>query len=951
MKQANIHVTTGPLRAMTLRKMLTEPAIYLCAAIAFGALALGAIELTRGDGRIAMVWVPNAVAVAALLRRRNMRTLPLILAIWSGNVCANLIAGDALVTALALSSSNSIEILVAVTLVRRFVGKRPNMLEIKPLLGFVMLAGFVAPAISASFAVTALGDSGQFAASDWLKWMVTDGLGMILFAPSLMIFFDSIRDARKPTKREAAEWMILTAAGISITMAVFLHTDYPLLFLIYPVVLAHAFFLGGLGAAFSIFNIGIIAIGSTLNGAGPIHMADGSVEEGLVVLQVFLASAVIIGLPVAAMLNRQKRMLVDIEERKSQLALLADNMSDGVMRYNLAGICTYASASTADVLGQPIEVFVGKPAAADVHPDTREEIIAVQMRLTAGETDRERLTYRRVIDDDDARPVFIEADCVLVRDSESGAPETIIVSCRDISERVRLEESLKRARRHAENAAIAKSQFLANMSHEIRTPMNGVLGFAEILLQSELSEEQHRHTELIQESGKSMMRLLNDILDISKIEAGQITVSQERVVLADMLTNCRELLSANAAQKNIQLDERRAEELPECIMTDGLRVRQMILNLLGNAVKFTNSGRVVLDASVDQGMIVIAIEDSGIGIAPDHLESIFQPFEQADNTISRRFGGTGLGLSISRRLAELLGGTLTATSELEKGSRFELRIPLAVAESPAALAPTEIAVRDSSVPDISALVGGSRVLLAEDHEINSILIRAMLEKCGLNVCVAEDGALAVAAVMEAKAIGQPFQLVLMDIQMPECDGYTAARTIRELEMDADELPIVALTANAFAEDRIAARDAGMQGHLAKPLQFQALVEMLQQWLPTVPAAHPSVGESTQVPSIPVTSIPAPSPHTPAPASKSLDVKWRIRRREALDAVTAAIRENRLDGDAGAQLARTVHKLAGTAGMFGENRLGEKAGALERALKSGKPTQLREKFAQELLDAA
>ncbi len=905
----------------------------LLAALVFGALALMAIEMTRGDGRIAMVWVPNAFAVAALLRWQIARKWALYLALWNGNLCANLLAGDTIVTALALSSANALEIFLATSLVARLVGPRPDMHEIRDLLWFVLLAGVIAPAASASFAITALGNIGEPLATGWLKWMVTDALGMILFAPSLLIFIDSIRDARWPSRRTILNWVMLTMIGTAVTLAVFLQTDYPLLFLIYPVVLCHAFRLGSLGTAFSIFNIGLIAIVSTLLGVGPINLANGSVEEGLVVLQAFLASAFVVGLPIAAILNRHHATLRELADRQAQLSLLADNMSDAVMRYDLSGICTYASASTEDVLGQPVGVFVGKQAAVDVHPDARDEITAVQDRLVSGQSDKERLTYRRVIDDKKGRPVFIEADCVLVRDDETGKPETIIVSCRDVSQRVRLEKKLVRARRHAENAAIAKSQFLANMSHEIRTPMNGVLGFVELLLQTGLPEGQRRHAELIQESGNSMMRLLNDILDISKIEAGQIAVSNEAIELDDVLGHCVTLHSANAAQKGIKLVHRCRENLPKNIVTDSLRLRQIILNLLGNAVKFTRSGQIALDAGVIGDNVVIAVEDSGIGIEQDRLEAIFQPFEQADNATSRQFGGTGLGLSISRHLAELLGGTLTAVSKPGKGSRFELRIPL--------ILPDEDAMSDAlntvSV-DPTKLIAGSRILLAEDHDINRILVTTMLERCGLDVVVAQDGRQAVAEIMSAHGKGEPFQLVLMDVQMPECDGYSATRTIRDLGLDAHELPIVALTANAFEDDRIAARDAGMQGHLAKPLRFDALVETLQKWLPTVsgtpaePDAHAPLTEGQS-------------------GTPSLQAKWQARRSDALDAVANALRANLLEGEPAEILARTVHKLAGTAGMFGEDQLGERASQFECALKADTTVTERQQLAQKLLDAA
>ncbi|MXO89293.1 MASE1 domain-containing protein [Pontixanthobacter aquaemixtae] len=921
----------GSEKATQLMAIVRIAALYLAAGCMFGAIAHLAIDLTRGDGRIAMVWIPNAIAVAALLRWDAPREHLLFAALWMGNVAANLVAGDTFATASTLAASNLVEIGLALFLTRRFVGPRPDMRKVSDLILFVCFAGFCAPAASATIAMTALQSASQDILADWLKWVLTDGLGMILIAPTLLTFIDAARSPRAPTRRECIEWLLLTAIGTTIVAAIFIQTEYPLLFLVMPVVLSHAFRLGTLGTAFSIIKIGTIATLCTWLDRGPIRLFDHSEAVQFVVLQSFLASVFLVGLPVAALLNRQKDLITEMEDRGMQLGLLADNMSDAVMRYDLAGVCTYASASVVDVLGQPREHFVGKGAADDVHPDAKDEIATVKSRLVTGQTERERFTYRRVLDDSDGRPVFIEADCVLVRCERSGEPETIIVSCRDVSERVRLEKNLVRARRHAENAAIAKSQFLANMSHEIRTPMNGVLGFVELLLQSDLPEEQRKHAQLVQESGNSMMRLLNDILDLSKIEAGQIAVTEERVDLRDLVASCLRLHSANAAKKRIKLEEAVGDDLPEFILSDSLRLRQIILNLLGNAVKFTAQGTVTLRAYVDQHHLVIAIQDSGVGIEPTRLEAIFQPFEQADNATSRRFGGTGLGLTISRHMADLLGGRLSASSEPGKGSLFELRIPLVIPEG------SEPIKAESRAPAAHhELIAGARILVAEDNDINRVLVSAMLERCGQTVDLVKNGEQAVAAVMEAKAKGAPFDLVLMDVQMPECDGYTATETIRSLGISANELPIVALTANAFEDDIQAALNAGMQAHLAKPLQMEALAGMLQHWLPTIG---------------PRAVLPCASETIGSPVSPSLQERWISRREEAIDAVGRALREGALEGQSAEELARIVHKLAGTAGSFGEDTLGERAKSLELALRSAGNLDARIQAAEALLDAA
>ncbi|WP_209346799.1 MASE1 domain-containing protein [Pontixanthobacter sp. CEM42] len=901
--------------------------------LTYAALAYGGVTLTKGEGRFAAVWLPNALAVAALLRLRPPYEPVFIGALFAGSLLGNYLAGATNIPAIGFSLANCAEIYLILWMLRKTGGGRLDMENMRDLMRFVAVAAGIAPLLSSTIASVTLLLMGVDTLRPMLDWYLADAMGMMIIAPTTLILIDYLRGDLTPVPRHRLEWIGLTFGGFLVTVGVFWQSQFPLLFMIAPVLVIQAFRLGSLGTALAFVQITVTATWFTAMGSGPVTLHTGSLDAQLLVLEAFLATGFAIGLPVAAAVAQEKKTYQQLELREEQLAILADNMSDAVMRYNLSGVCTYASASVREVLGQGPAAFLGKGATIDVHPEAQDDIAAVQTRLVSGLSDKERLTYRRVLNDPTGAPVYIEADCVLVRDGQTGAPDTIIVSCRDVSERVQLEKKLVRARRHAENAAVAKSQFLANMSHEIRTPMNGVLGFVELLLQSDLPDEQRRHAELVQESGNSMMRLLNDILDISKIEAGQVAVTEEQVELQPLMSNCLTLHSANAEQKRIKMIEEIDPDVPPALISDNLRLRQIVLNLLGNAVKFTREGTIKLSAKVQGDMVLIRVADSGIGIEQDRLEAIFNPFEQADNATSRKFGGTGLGLSISRRLAELLGGALTAQSKPGVGSCFTLSIPLILPDNPE----TNPAAAER-VADPSNLIAGARILLAEDHDINRILVTTMLERCGQAVEIAGDGQQAVAAVMAAKAGGTPFDLVLMDVQMPECDGYTATGTLRSLGIDAEELPIIALTANAFEDDVRAAKNAGMQGHLSKPLQFSELVGKLQEWLPTTgPAKAVQKPTATQTPS--------------EATSPSLEERWQQRRAEAVDAVSKALRENALEGETAEQLARTVHKLAGTAGMFGEDGLGKKAGALERGLKSAVPMEERKRLAQDLLEAA
>lgn len=419
-----------------------------------------------------------------------------------------------------------------------------------------------------------------------------------------------------------------------------------------------------------------------------------------------------------------------------------------------------------------------------------------------------------------------------------------------------LRDSVKNARalaRSAESANRAKSEFLANMSHEIRTPMTAILGFNEQIATTAQSTEVAAATSTIQRNGEHLLKLLNDILDLSRIESGKLELEQLPILMPEFLQDIEQTMRVRAEENNLDWRVSWHPSLPLVIKSDTTRIRQIMINLVGNAIKFTESGSVSLHVSVNalepnalepkNCELCFQVVDTGIGISDAQRMNLFQPFEQADSSMSRRFGGSGLGLAISNRLCDLLGGTITCTSQLGVGSTFELRLRVATVDSLSHAAATAASSANSTanhrtgkaaahtpsdkLPPSPTALAGDRILLVEDGPDNRRLICFILKKSGALVSTAENGKVGMEMALQASSQGQPFDVILMDMQMPMMDGYTATANLRKQQY---RHPIIALTAHAMADDRAKCLQAGCDDYLSKPINRSHLISLISRYL-------------------------------------------------------------------------------------------------------------------------
>jgi PAS domain S-box-containing protein len=841
---------------------------------------------------ISVVWPPSGFALAILLRFGMRALVPL----WLGAVVAILIEGSApSLAAVLLSGLAIVEPLISILLLR-LVGFDGALRRLRDIAALVIVGAPISTLLNALAGIYVLS---AFGVTTWgaywsnvLAWWGGDAGGIITVAPAILILTDRARqDITIQNWIEAGLLTLLAFAALQLPVVwPSARSGGAAAFMVFPIVAWIALRAPRRVSILVVLCISTVAL-VTANLSGERFLGAHDLLSELIGLHSFIACLTLTCLLLAALNLDKAQIEARLREREQFLSLAIQGSNDGIWDWRPNEHRLWLSPRWKEQLGYAEDELPDSLStwSALVHRDDRDRVAQRFADFLEDRADSFEMVqrFRHKLGHD----VHILTRGIKMKDDEGRVVRVVGVHT-DVTELLSAQEELRHQaaslaglardledqRRTADAANTAKSQFLATMSHEIRTPMNGIIGMLSLMLDSPLNPNQKRWASTALDSAETLLTIINDILDLSKLDAGKTEVDLLDFDVAGLIEGVAALLKVRATAKGIVLRTEIAPNVPKWLKSDPTRLRQILFNLVGNAVKFTPRGEVVIHASAgavrdESCELRIDVTDTGIGIDRDKMANLFEPFRQGDTGMARRFGGTGLGLAIVRRLVRLLGGSVTVESTASVGSTFTVVLPCTIPASPL---DRPAAIRRDPA---ARMQRRASILIAEDNDINRELVTQMLTRLGHDATTAANG-------REALAVAQTrvFDLILMDIQMPEMDGVSAAAAIRALPGAYGSTPIVAVTANAMVGDRERYLAAGFDDYLAKPLHLDELQEVIVRW--TDAASPPSASDH----------------HVP------LDQRHAAEVRTSMSGSEYAALVERLPKEIDAQMARVQHAI-------------------------------------------
>lgn len=940
------------------RARLAPVLLLVLLAAGYYALARLSLYFVSEPSGVAAIWPANGLTLAALLLVAR-RWWPAILgATLIGNIIASVAGGRVFGAAVLFGLVNVVESACAAIAIVGILRRPLRFATIREVIVFMIgcAAASCAAALFGAAIAVQYGAPSFWAA--WELWAIVDALGLMVLAPVIITF--CLQRPVCPGMLRCLEAVLCIAAySLVLNHAFQVNEPHPMLLLYFPHATVLPFLIWGCVrfdprvATLLVLLMAIISALNTVNGRGPMVRGGYGIEETVVTLQVSTILWSLCALTLSAVtadrkeaseaLRESSNRARDAERRATEshqrLQAVFDNSDAVIFMKDLNGRYVEINREFQRVTQLKREQIIGKSDHELFPPEIADDFVAQDKQvMREGRAVRFESTWRfngGLRTYSSGKFPLLDAD---------GKPWAVCGMVNDITSRIEQEDELRRAKEQAELANRAKSEFLANISHEIRTPLTSIFGYADLLMASDLTPDDrvdHLHT--IRRNGEHLLSILNDVLDMSKIEAGRMTVERVPTSVPQTVAGVMSLMRQRALSKSLDLSLCCRTAIPETIESDPMRLRQILLNVVGNAIKFTEQGRVEISLELDEQasgatMLVIEVTDTGIGMTDEQVALLGEPFRQADPSHARRFGGSGLGISICYRLAALMGGSIHCTSEVSRGTRFIIRLPTGDLTGVARVDEcVDVGPQEEPEPLTSTFIRPGRVLLAEDAPDTRRLLKLYLDKAGVESEVAENGKIAVARAMGAWRANRPYDLILMDMQMPEMDGASAVSILRS---NGYKGRIVAVTANALDNERRHCLTIGCDDFLAKPVQGPVFLEMVQRNLQSIyqPVAERPAPDEARPLVMPPESSWSTTDVEPLTSELASDPDISPLLPEYLQDLEQFVESLRrsVEGGNWSEVVRIAHKIKGSAGAYGFPALSAAAAELEKSAGSPDP---------------